>query len=140
MPRLAPDLQLLVEQRHAHVGICVQRIRRQCDLVVAQGDAIAPDLLFEGRQVEIRLEVIGLERDRAFEALARWGAAALVEVDRAQIAVGVGEARIRLNGRFVGLDGLAEGRAIGVEAAAPLEPFFRSLQRRRVASRLAARR
>jgi hypothetical protein len=70
---------------------------------------------------------MGLQRDGSLEAAPGLGLAVLVVEDGAQVAVGVGELRIRLEGARIGLDRVRVGRPLRVQLAAALEPVRRLL-------------
>ena len=101
-----------------------QGVRLERTLVVRERRLLAPVLLQQHRQVEVRLQVLGVELQRSLEAGAGLRPALLVVIDRAEVAVGVGELRIGDQGLLVGFDGVGVGGSFRIEATALLEPVL----------------
>jgi predicted Zn-dependent protease len=112
----------LVEQRDVHVGVRVEGIETKRRAVVMQGPVQGVLLFEQVGQVEVRLQVEGLDLDRLPEAVERFPAPALVVQNGPQVALRVGKLGVESQGAAVGLDRLVPGRGVGVEHAAPLEP------------------
>jgi hypothetical protein len=89
-----PKREPVVQQRRGEVRLCAQGIGAQRSAVVRERGLGTLLLLVEVREVEMRLDVRRLAGKRAFVTRERIAAPILLVLDRAVVAVGIGQLRI----------------------------------------------